>query len=522
MIPLFSVSQIREADNFAINSLKIPSLMLMENASISIFNFLKNDIFIDLIPGNVGIICGKGNNGGDGFAVARHLICNGIKTTVIYVGEKDELSEDAQINLNLLENILTGFATNSKIIKYKSNKDLKNLRDCDFIIDALLGTGTKGEINSPYKEIIEELNSISSLKIAIDVPSGLNPETGFGKTIFKADFTITLAELKKGLFINSGKINSGKVVKGYIGIPGEYFENLDVEEYFIEPEDALQNLPEKNIDLNKYTAGKILIIAGSDQMPGAAMLSAEAALKSGAGAVYLSVPNSVKQIVNSKIMEVIVVPYGDENSSYLNLEDLDSLKDKIEKMDVLVLGPGLGRNKGTIDTVRNVLKSYSNKKMILDADAIFAIGKNEFMNFDLKNCILTPHLGEFANLIDVETEEIKKDILKYGKDFCKKTNTHLVLKGAPTIIFNPEGEALINSTGNQGMAKFGTGDALTGIIGSFVAQTGNLEQSAVAGVYLHSLSADLLLNEFTEFGYTASDIIAGLPKAINFLRGSIV
>lgn len=518
MIPLFSVSQIREADNYAIDQMGTPGLLLMENASYSVYSTTVEHLGLDNSR-KIGIVCGKGNNAGDGFAVARHFVNNGYSVHVIFLADKPELKGDALQNFIML----TGVEKNTtllKLTKYNSLRDIRALADCDVIFDALLGTGTQGGLKSSYEEIVSEINKIKAVKVAVDIPTGLNADTGYGEIVFQADLTISLAEFKKGLFYGTGRISSGQVKKGYIGVPSAFFDSAEISDYIIEPEDVI--LPQRKAELNKYTAGKVLVIAGSGKMTGAAVLTSNAVLKTGAGAVLLAFPLSIKAIAQSKLNEVIINPYLDEGQEIFTKRNVNDLNDRLKWMDVLAVGPGLGRDHRTIDAIPAILKAARGKKVIIDADAIFALNNEKYKDIDLRNCILTPHTGEFAGLLGIDAKELGKDLAAYGKSFVQQTGAYLVLKGSPTLIFNPEGEMFINSSGNNGMAKFGTGDVLTGAIAGFLAQTDDIEAAVISAVYLHSLAADLLLPKYTEYGYTATDISDNLPAAIKFLKDSIV
>ena len=519
MIPLYSTDQIIQLDDYAIRQMGIPDPVLMENASIEIYRCIEEKFLNGDKEKNIGFICGKGNNGGDGFATARHCVNNGYNVKILFLGNEDELSEDCKINFKIISDYEKRFK-NVSLKKYSSVKDI-NWLDCPVIVDAMLGSGAKGELREPYKSIVKKLNDLKAFCVAIDIPTGLDADTGHGPTVFNADLTITLGEFKKGLFISDGAYYSGEVVKGGIGISDKFYDELNCEEYIIEPEDVYKNLPHKKKNIHKYSAGKVFTIAGSGKLPGAAVLTSKSVLKAGAGASVLAFPKSVRKLVHKNLTEVIVETYEDNGSERFSPNIIPSLKKRIEWTDVLTIGPGLGRDEETSEGIFKLIKSASSKLLIIDADAIFAINKR-YKELNLTRAVLTPHLGEFSNLIGVDQEEIKKDILKYGKEFVKETGSHLVLKGAPTIIFLPSGEALINPAGNPGMAKFGTGDVLTGIISGFLAQLKDLETSIIIGVYLHSLSADLLVKKFTEFSYTATDIMENLPNAIKFLRKSFV
>ena len=523
MIPLFSTDQIREIDNFAINELKIPGIILMENASHEIYHIVEEKFLRGDKTKKIGIICGRGNNGGDGFAAARHFANNDYEVVVLYLDEEDKLSPDSAFNFRILIKLSELSSTVDKIIykKYSSTKDLNKLKECDVILDALLGSGAKGELREPYKSIIEKLNKFNAYKVAIDIPTGLDADTGFASSsVFKTDLTITLGEFKRGLFFGDGYANAGEVVKGYIGIGSSIYEKYEPREFLIEPEDAYDSLPHKNKNLHKYSAGKVLTIAGSGSFPGAAVLTTKASLKIGAGASILCFPKSVRKLIYKNLVEVVVHSYQDNGKEFLSEENIIEISEKFEWADVLAIGPGLGRNENTQKAVLRIIKEHKVKRMVIDADALFALRNGKYKDYNLNDYILTPHLGEFAILTGIDTKNLRKDILKFGREFVEQTKSYLVLKGAPTLVFLPNGEVLINTSGNPGMAKFGTGDVLTGVIAGLLAQLKQIEVSLVAGVYIHSLASDLLINKFTELGFTASDIIDNLPRTIKFIRKS--
>lgn len=520
MIPTFTSSQIREADKYAINELGLPGIVLMENAANSIFELFKKTYPDSTSADSIGIVCGKGNNGGDGFAVARHFINSGYKVIIISLGEKKSLKGDALTNLKVLENLLKD-KSDSKLVFYSSTSDINKLKDCDYIFDAILGTGSEGELKESVRSIIEKLNSFFGNRIAIDVPTGLNADNGNGEIVFDADLTVTLAELKKGLFIRKGFISTGEVKKGYIGIGDEYFNKIEVNDYLVEPEDAFVGLPVKNKDSHKYSAGKVLTIAGSHKYTGAAFLSANSIMKSGAGASILAFPESLRELAQIKLQESTVFSYFDDFKGHLSVDNYDQLQLEIEWANCVTIGPGLGRNEQTIEAVRKIVSKNKNKNFVIDADAIFAFS-GRYKDYDLRNKVFTPHIKEFSELINIPIKEINSDILQYGKAFTQETGSFLILKGAPTITFNPNGEAFINTAGNPGMAKFGTGDVLSGVLGSFIAQSNEIEKTIISAVYIHGLSADLLIESKTEYGFTATDILENMPNAIKFIINTFV
>jgi ADP-dependent NAD(P)H-hydrate dehydratase / NAD(P)H-hydrate epimerase len=518
MIPLFSTSQIREVDDIAIKQVGIPGIILMENAAIGIYNYLEEKILSGDKNKKLGFICGKGNNGGDGFAAARHCLNHGYQIKVLHFEDEDEFSHDCLINYKIL--VKNSEVTDGVAIKnYTSINDINWLKDCYIVIDAMLGSGAKGSLREPYKSIVERVNNFNSFKVAIDIPTGLDADTGYGKTVFNAALTITLGEFKKGLFFGSGAAYCGEVVKGSIGISESFYNNQKITEYLVEPDDVIDMLPGKKKNLHKYSAGKVLTIAGSGALPGAAVLTSKSALKIGAGASVLCFPKSVRKLVHKNLTEVVVDVYEDESKEHLTGKSIHDISKRIDWADVLAIGPGLGRNEETIKAVNKLIKKSSAKIKIIDADAVIAL-KGEYKNHNLKKAVLTPHHGEFSSLINISPDELQKDLVSRGRKFVEETGSYLVLKDAPSIIFLPSGEVIINSAGNPGMAKFGTGDVLTGVIAGLAAQLKNIEKAVIAGVYIHSLAADLLLPGFTEYGFTASDIIDNIPDTIKFLRKS--
>lgn len=521
MIPLYTSQQVREADSFAVNTLGIPSVVLMENAARSLYAAITESVDQEIENKNVGIVCGKGNNGGDGFALARHFIINEFAVKIITLGAEEELKGDALTNFRITKNLIAENPS-SKIFVYESVKDLSLVDDCSLIIDAMLGTGSRGELTEPYKEIVAKLNQLNSFKVAIDLPTGLDLENASGEIVFNADLTVTLSEFKTGLFYGKGYLNCGSIVKGSIGFGNEYYAKQKASDYLIEPEDAYFGLPSKNLDQHKYSAGKVFVIAGSGKLPGASFLAANTILRTGAGSSILAFPKSIKTLAQRKLASAVVRAYEDDGKEFLSDANVKELDEKINWANVIAMGPGLGREEVTQNAVKEILRSHKAKKFVIDADAVTALGNEEYKKLSLKGKVLTPHHKEFADMIGMNLDELEKDLLKVGKNFSTENGCYVVLKGAPTIIFNPAGEAFINTVGNPGMAKFGSGDVLTGMIAGFLAQAEEIEDALISAVYIHSLAADLLLEEKTEYGYTSEDLIEGIPNAIKFILKSFI
>ena len=521
MIPLYTSGQIREADKYAIEKLNIPGIILMENAAKGIYQMAMESYYEEISSGVSGIICGKGNNGGDGFALARHIANGGSDVIVMIFAEEDELKGDALINYRIITQMSARY-NNPEIIFVKEPEAVEQLSGCNVVFDCLLGTGTKGEIKEPYSSVIKIINHLNFPVIAVDNPSGLNSDTGSGQVSFEADLTITLGGYKRGLFIGDGYINCGDIKKASIGMGEEYFNSLIAEDYLVEPEDVAYAIPERIKNSHKYNAGKVFSIAGSSFLPGAAFLTANTVLKSGAGASVLAFPSSLKNIAFQRIDNAVVHQYNDREYGFLIPEVLDELSERIAWSDISILGPGLGREKETVETIKEILKNFPEKLMLLDADVFYSLREKEYKKFDLSNKILTPHTGEFIMMTGLSNEDLGKDILDAGKNFVSETDCWLLLKGAPSILFNPEGEAIINSSGNSGLSKFGTGDVLSGLIGSFAAQGAEPEEAVYAGMYIHGLSADLLKDKKTEYGFTATDVMENIPSTIKFIQESVI
>jgi ADP-dependent NAD(P)H-hydrate dehydratase / NAD(P)H-hydrate epimerase len=521
MIPLFSPEKVRGIDDYAINQLGIPGLLLMENASINITNEIIKRYPLPKYH-KIGIVCGKGNNGGDGFAVARQLMIHNYAVSIFHLFQKKDLSPDARANFEVLENI-TKSEKGLKIFYCPTLKEIKKIESSDVIVDAILGSGSQGNLSPSLSKLVEYLNDIKVRRVAVDISTGLNSQTGYGETVFNADLTITLGGLKPGLFFSEGYRYSGEVVGAGIGISDSYIDSLDTDTYLIEPEDALAALPLKTKTQNKYSAGKVLSIAGSYEYPGAGLLASLTPFYIGAGSSVLAFPQSLYAVAHTEgEYQLIVKKYDDKVSGFLSEPNITELQKRISWADALIIGPGLGINPETISAVRQCIKKFPEVMKVIDADALNALAGTDLKKFDLTNAVLTPHVGEFSRLTGIPVEGIRNDMTAVLREFCKKHQCHVVLKDFRTLIGNPQGEVFINTTGNEGLAKFGSGDVLSGVIGGLLAQTHDFEKASVAGVYLHGLTADILRAGKTEYGFAAMQLMHEIPSTIKFLRDSIV
>jgi len=510
MIPLVTNKQVRAVDSFAIEKLKFPSMLLMENAASSLLTILQEKNFLTNVPSTIGVLCGKGNNGGDGFALARKMAFLGHTVIVFHLANPNEFSSDAKKNYELLLACQKFYKTIS-VKRITKAADLTPLKKCTLLVDALLGSGSQGGLNGRLKDVVEKVNTLPTKKVAVDVPTGLNADTGWGETVFNADVTISLGALKRGLFFAKGYQCSGTVEKGSIGLGENFFQTKKILDFLVEKDDIKNFLPQKSKTLNKYSSGKVLLITGSKAYAGAASLSSLGAFKSGAGAVFLAVPSKLQSAIIKQVPETVLRFYGDNITDFLSLDHYSELKREIEKVDVIGIGSGLGRNETTLAFVRYFLKNNVNKKIVLDADALAALHNGFYKKLKLHNVIFTPHLGEFSALLGVAKENLETDILSFGRAFVKETKSILVLKGPRTITFAPDGKSYINSTGNEGLAKFGSGDVLTGMISSFLSQMHDSINAVVSAVYLHGAAADKLKNKKSAYGFSAKEVAAMVP-----------
>ena len=514
MLKVLSGKQMRDVDKKAIEELKIPGILLMENAgrvvseqAIEIIDSIEDE------TASVIVICGKGNNGGDGFVAARHLIENDIQTTVISLYRKDNLSASALINHDILENFTE--------IVYMDEIDLDKLRQMisvsAIIVDAILGTGLCSEVKGNIKDIINSINEYAEgFIVAVDVPSGVNADTGeIMGTAVVADSTVTFHALKHGLIAYPGAEHAGEVIIAPIGIPESLTDGNDYNICLITEHYVRVSLPIRIEDSHKGTFGKVFNVAGSIGMTGAAYMSAIASLKVGAGYSLLATPESAVPVISSMAPEIVCVSLEETENKAISQKALTRALDKSQNIDVCLIGPGLGTEESTVEFVSEFIQQLTDRgeNLIVDADALncLAIKQDVFLPI---NSVITPHAKELSRLLKVPVEEIQKDRIKYAREAAQKFNTTVVLKGAKTVIAEPCGNVYINRTGNSGLATAGSGDVLAGMIAGFAAQGLNLKDAAIVGVYLHGLTADIAAEELTEYSLTASELLNYIPAAL--------
>jgi NAD(P)H-hydrate epimerase len=514
---ILSAAQMREADRAAIEDIGLPSVVLMENAGRQVVAAMEAG-FETQLNGRVAVLCGRGNNGGDGFVVARTLLQRGIDTTVFMIGALSAVRGDARTNLDILGRLgVTVVEINDE---QSWELHFSEIGKCSLIVDAIFGTGLTAPVAGMMETVIADINAAGIPIVSIDMPSGLSADTPnlIGDCI-DASMTVTLAAPKLPLVLPPGEAYAGDVVIADIGIPYELIEALEgpyVE--LLTPEQLRALVEPRAADAHKGDFGRVTVVAGSRGKTGAAYLAAMAALKSGAGLVTAAIPSSCLPIVASMTPELMTEPLEESEEGVIGAAALDRVLALAH--DVVACGPGLGRSAGAGEFVRGLL-DRATVPLVLDADAVTMLGgdSGRLMGREERDVIITPHPGEMAGLLGVSVEEVQGNRLRVASDFATTHGVYVVLKGHRTVIATPAGRVFINPTGNPGMATGGTGDVLTGMIAAWLAQLLDAEAACRLAVFLHGAAGDLAEAAEGQVGMTALDLLSRLPEALNALIG---
>jgi len=508
-----SAKEMREIEGKCINEYGISGLELMERASIKVLESIKGNLG-DIRKGKFLLFVGKGNNGGDTLAVCRHLINEGVCPRVFLICKEEEIKGDALINLNLLKDM----GQEMNLLGDKNiNKTLeKSLNWCTFIVDGILGTGFRGELTADFSQIICKINAINKTVLSIDIPSGLNASTGIIPSVcIKASITVTFAFPKLGLIIHPGCQYTGVLEVADIGIPTECTKEFNLKISLIDEYMVQKLIPKRESDSNKGNYGRVLIVTGSAGMTGSGCLCALSALLSGAGLVYVAVPEELAQIYSLKLTEPIIVKVPSIHEA-MALRGLETLTLTAKNKDVVVLGPGIGRSFTTGRLIEEFVK-VCEKPMVIDADGLNLLGDLKVFKNAKAPVIITPHPGEMARIYGITVDEVQNNRIEVATKFAKEYNVIVVLKGSRTIVAFPDGRVYINPTGNAGMATAGTGDVLAGLIGGLLGQGLEPIQACIAGVYLHGATGDMVAAKKGQHGVIAGDIAEALPYCIKNL-----
>lgn len=504
--------EMARVDKEAIAGEKIPGLALMERAGQAVARAAR-DMLGRAGGRRVAVFCGKGNNGGDGFVVARLLADAGIDAFVFLMADPLELSGDAASNFERLGGLPV------RVTTVTAPADLEGFRgsaDCDLVVDAIFGTGFSGKAEGIFESAIQAINSAGCPVLSVDIPSGVRGLTGVvdGPAV-AADKTVTFAALKVGLVQFPGAGLAGIVETADIGIPERLLASVPDSKIFVITEDgAAALLPARPPDAHKSQCGSVLVVGGSPGLTGAAALCAQAALRAGAGLVTLCVPEGVHDILEVKLTEVMTRPLPQTAGRSLSREAAEYVLRICSDFDVLALGPGLSTSGETRQAVRELVRSLP-IPLVLDADGLNAMsGHVDILEGRKAPLVLTPHPGEMARLRESDTTSVQSDRVGVALEAARSWGAVVVLKGANTVIAEAAGTVRINMTGNPGMATAGMGDVLTGCVAAFIARGLDGFDAAAAGVYYHGHAADLAAAMDGMVGMTAGDVIRHLPLAM--------
>lgn len=482
----------RDADLYTIQEVGIPSLVLMERAALGVVDCIEKEC---LDFSRVLVVCGSGNNGGDGYAIARLLHLKGIMVDIFFVGKEESRSEENRVQ--------------KKISDYYKINVVESISEKEYslIIDAIFGTGLKRNIEGKYAEIISVLNEMDAYKVAVDIPSGINDTTGEVMGVaFQANMTVAIAFVKRGMIFHPGFMYSGKIVTVDIGITEDALNDDERLTYGFELDDLKVLFPKRQQNSHKGTYGKVLMIVGSKGMSGAAYLSAKAAYAVGAGLVQIYTSEDNRVILQQLLPEAIVTTYQEYNE-----KELDAL---IEWADMVGIGSGLGKNDVSKSLVKRTLEKVKNV-CVIDADALNIIAEDVSLKQYLsKNMILTPHMKEMSRLLGCTVKELAENRMELLKDFVSEYAVTCVMKDARTLVSDGTSQIYLNLSGTAAMAKAGAGDVLTGMIAGIAGLRKDSYNSACVGVYLHGLAGERARDKRGNYSVLASDIIDGISEVL--------
>lgn len=500
-LPIFSAEQIKTIDAYTIQSEPIASIDLMELAASRCSQWIVKHYDVETV---FKICCGLGNNGGDGLAIARQLLEHGYKVEVFIINYSENYSEDFLINKKRVEDLFPMF-----LMEVNDVTHLPHFQKSDIVIDALFGIGLSKPLTGLAAECVNVMNESKAAIISIDVPSGLfvDKHTDKNSTIIKALHTLTFQNPKLGFMFAENNLYLGN---GHV-LDIDLKWSADIQslchDFYVTENFIKQLLKPRQKFSHKGTFGHSLLVVGSYGKMGAAIMSAHALLRSGAGLLTVCVPQCGYDIIQTSVPEAMALVNGNE---FIQFDELD-----ISKYSAIGIGPGIGTESDTQHSVKTILQS-STKPLVIDADALNSIGLNkEWLSLIPSNSILTPHPKEFERLTKVVTNDFERHQIQV--EFSKQYNIYVILKGAHTCVTTPEGESYFNSTGNSGLAKGGSGDLLTGLITGLLAQGYSSFEASVIGVYIHGLAGDITKEEKGEVAMIPTDVIENISNAFKQL-----
>ncbi|MCR4420508.1 MAG: NAD(P)H-hydrate dehydratase [Clostridia bacterium] len=514
---LVTAEEMGRLDRLSSSEYGIPTLLLMENAGLRVLEVIRRHFSEHLRGRRVLIFAGKGNNGGDGLVVGRHLLNAGAEVKVFLLARPEEVRGDAAVNLAIYQKM------GGKLFPLLEDKDLQrvdvSLLYAELAVDAIYGTGFRGAASGLAARVIEMLSQSRVPVAAVDLPSGLEADTGrVNGPCVSATYTVTFALPKLGLYLYPGAAHVGRVVVADIGIPQALVGAQPLNRELVTEEWVRERLRPRRPWSHKGDYGHVLVVGGSPGLTGAVVMAAEGALRSGAGLVTAAVPAALHSVLEEKTLEVMTLPLpGGEVLQ--GSEALAAVEEFSRRCQAVALGPGLGRHPGTQSLVRQLLPRLR-CPLVLDADGLNALAGHLGVLREVRvPAVLTPHPGEMARLLETSSARVQEDRIGTAERAARDWGVTVVLKGARTVVASPSGATYLIATGNPGMATGGSGDVLTGIISGFLAQGMPAEEAAAAAAHLHGAAGDAALAERGQRALTAGDLLAYLPRVLKQTEG---
>jgi len=515
---LVTAQEMAQIDQFTIKTIGIPGVVLMENAARGTCQFFE-EVLPDLLKRCVGVVAGPGNNGGDGFAIARILFGKGADVKVFCVKTPQYFPEDALINYEILKKL----GVPIYFIDDPDSEGWEIISNSTVIIDALLGTGITREVTGIFKKAIDKINSMGVPILAVDIPSGIDGSTGrIMGTAVNAYATATFAFPKIGHVCWPGSRHTGTLKVIDIGIPNLALEHYKITRYLLTKEFMANVIEPRSPIIHKGQAGHVVILAGSPGKTGAAAMSALGAVRGGAGLVTLMIPKSLNPILEVKTTEPMTYLLPETDEQTVSLDALDQIMEFISNKQCLAVGPGVSLHPETQELVRRLIVQ-SPCTVVADADALTAIAEHIQILKDASSpIVITPHPGEMARLLEISTTEVQSDRLGIAETFAKDFGVVVVLKGHRTIVADPLGRVAVNTTGNPAMASGGMGDILTGLISALIAQGLDPFEAACVGVFVHGVAGDRVIEQhgWGTRGLAATDLLDKIPTILKELEAN--
>ncbi len=511
MQKVVTASEMQAIDRSAIEEFGIPGMVLMENAGLAAASLIHENV-PDLLEKKVVIVCGKGNNGGDGFVIARHLFIDGVQVDILLLGKRQQLKSDARVNADIAFKMGVPI---HEITDKNLNAQNHLLRHCHIIVDALFGTGLSKPAGGLYEKVIKKINASNKYVVAVDIPSGVDSDSGlFIGPHIKANVTAALALLKRSHLLFPAAESMGEVQILDISIPHEAVEKQDIPVAWLEFEDIQSLIPKRPTNTHKGEYGHTLVLAGSRGKGGAAGLTGLAALRAGAGLVTLAVPESCHQALEFNPLETMTVALPETKSGCVSTKAVDVIMETLKGKNALAIGPGLSTDKETVRLLETLLPQVE-CPLIIDADGINALGKSGKLIDQIRaETVLTPHPKEMSRLSGWSVQDILNQRIERAGEYAQEHNITLLLKGARTVVAFADGTVLINPTGNPGMATAGSGDVLTGLIAGMISQGLSVPSATSAGAFIHGMAGDIYAEANHLIPLIASDLLDKVPEAI--------